>query len=486
MSDLFNITTSKIIGMLIFLALGVGFIIWASSFRKKSRELMKNKKYFLMFSGVLLGICIITLIANGGVNKGLDFTGGTMLQLAVEPRVTIPEIRTTIEEYAATTDIPQQFIDPKIQMAAEEEEATQTPETDEPELIDKNGENTEKVNTGVENTSAENNIVIAQEVTGETEEVIPEDTKLKEQPSPEPKTPAETMAPSPEPEPDKTKITGKFRRVMIQVKEIPADKVNGLIAALREKLGNVELMKVETIGPTIGQELTSKALWALIIALSAQLLYITFRFGTQLRYGIAADVALIHDLIIMVGVYTLFGKQVDLPFVAALLTIIGYSVMDTVVVFDRVRENLKLMRGNTFEETVNTSLNQVMTRTTATSFTTIITLFTIYYFGGATLKNFAFALLIGAIAGTYSSLFVASPLIIMIDEHAKKKEQSRVEDRRAKLEEKAKKKAERKDEKSQASEDKKPETEKKTEEPEESSEETSEKPKKKKSRKRRR
>ena len=171
--------------------------------------------------------------------------------------------------------------------------------------------------------------------------------------------------------------------------------------------------RITTVGPSLSKEYLNKSLWALVIALVLQLVYIAFRFGNQLRYGIIADIALVHDVFVMVGIYAIANRKADDAFLAALLTVIGYSVMDSIVIFDRIRENTKLMPDMPYDQMVNTSLLQTMTRSVNTLATVLITLFALYFFGGDTLKNFAFALLVGVTSGAYSSIFIASPLLVM-------------------------------------------------------------------------
>lgn len=170
---------------------------------------------------------------------------------------------------------------------------------------------------------------------------------------------------------------------------------------------------VTAVGPSLSQEYLNKSLWALVIALVLQLLYIAFRFGNQLRYGVIADIALIHDVLVMVGIYAIANRPADDAFLAALLTVIGYSVMDSIVIFDRIRENGKIMTDVSYDSMVNTSLLQTMTRSVNTLATVLITLFALYFFGGDTLKNFAFALIVGVTSGAYSSIFIASPLLVL-------------------------------------------------------------------------
>jgi preprotein translocase subunit SecF len=176
-----------------------------------------------------------------------------------------------------------------------------------------------------------------------------------------------------------------------------------------------ELRREEKVGPKIGSELQQKALLAGALSLLAILVYIGIRF--HLPFGIAAIVALFHDVIITIGIFSVFNMEISLPIIAALLTIIGYSLNDTIVVFDRIRENLggTISRAS-FEDKVNASINQCLSRTIITSLTTLAVVVTIYAFfftSGDVLKYFAVALIAGVIVGTYSSMFIASPVLVM-------------------------------------------------------------------------
>ena len=165
------------------------------------------------------------------------------------------------------------------------------------------------------------------------------------------------------------------------------------------------------IGPAIGKELMQKAMFAILGSLIGMLIYIWIRF--QLQWGFAAVVALTHDAVITLGLFSLFGKEMSLPVVAAFLTLIGYSVNDTVVVFDRIRENLRNRRGTDLIDIVNLSINQTLSRTIITSGLTWIVVFGLYLFGGEALKPFSFVLSVGVLVGTYSSIYVASPFLVM-------------------------------------------------------------------------
>jgi len=181
--------------------------------------------------------------------------------------------------------------------------------------------------------------------------------------------------------------------------------------------------RFESVGPMIGEELKNKSIWAITLASLAIILYIAWSFRkvskpvASWKYGVGAVIALIHDLVIVTGFFSVLGHfigyEIDLLFVSALLTILGFSVHDTIVVYDRTRENLIRARGNTFEETVNKAVNETMRRSVNTSLTVFMVLLALYLLGGSSTQNFVLALLIGVVFGTYSSIFVASTLLVV-------------------------------------------------------------------------
>jgi len=177
-------------------------------------------------------------------------------------------------------------------------------------------------------------------------------------------------------------------------------------------LGRFALLGAENVGPAVGADLRQKASMAIAFSLVGMLIYIWIRF--QLPYGLGAVAALFHDVLITLIALAVTGREINLPTVAALLTLVGYSVNDTVVVFDRVRENLRMHRGEELEGLMNESINQTLSRTIITSGTTLIVVLSLYLFGGDVINTFAFVLLIGIIVGTYSSVFVASPVALAI------------------------------------------------------------------------
>ncbi len=171
--------------------------------------------------------------------------------------------------------------------------------------------------------------------------------------------------------------------------------------------------QISSVGPTLGREYLMNAIYALIIALGIQFIYIAFRFGWNYIFGLVTVIALVRDAAMMIGIYALAGKRADDAFLAAVLTVIGYSVMDTIVILDRIRENTKLMAGQAYEKIVNTSILQTMTRSFNTLATVVITLVALLALGGVSLKNFAFALLVGICSGGYHSIFYSAPLVLV-------------------------------------------------------------------------
>ncbi|HYZ85123.1 MAG TPA: protein translocase subunit SecF, partial [Bryobacteraceae bacterium] len=170
------------------------------------------------------------------------------------------------------------------------------------------------------------------------------------------------------------------------------------------------IRNVEIVGAKIGAELRQQALYVILAALGGMLVYLWFRF--ELVYGVAAVIAVFHDTIITIGLFSLFDKEISLTVVAALLTLVGYSMNDTIVVFDRIRENLKIRKRDNLEKLINDSINQTLSRTILTSGLTLLTALALLIFGGPVLHGFSFALVVGIIIGTYSSIFIASPILV--------------------------------------------------------------------------
>ena len=185
--------------------------------------------------------------------------------------------------------------------------------------------------------------------------------------------------------------------------------------SIKSTLGEMqyEIRRVETVGPKIGKELRSSAIYAILMALVGILFYIWFRFDRF--YALGSVAALIHDFLVTLGLFSILNFEIDLTIIAAFLTIVGYSLNDTIVVFDRIRENIGKYSRENLDSVVNLSLNETLNRTIITSMTTLIVVLTLFFVGGEVIKLFAFALIIGVLVGTYSSIYVASPVMIYFE-----------------------------------------------------------------------
>ena len=287
---------------------------------KTNIDFIGKRKYSFIFSGimVLLGLIALVQIARGAANLGIDFAGGTAVQLKFEQPVRIDEARKALETNGLSDVELQEFgQDNKLLIRV-------------------------KASTTIEEKTAE-------------------------------------------------RVVGIF------TKEFPNNKF--VVDSTTE------------IGPTIGKKLQEDALVAVVVSFAGIILYIAARF--ELRFGVAAALATFHDVLAVIGAFYLLDKEITLLIVTALLTLAGYSLTDTVVVFDRIRENLKLRRRENEETTINSAINQVLSRTIVTSLTVVIVLIPLTVAGGEVLHDFSLALLWGVIFGTYSSVFVASPLVLL-------------------------------------------------------------------------
>ncbi|WP_287131201.1 protein translocase subunit SecF [Candidatus Cyanaurora vandensis] len=213
-------------------------------------------------------------------------------------------------------------------------------------------------------------------------------------------------------------LSGK--EVLIRAKPLSQEERLAVQAALKQELGDYTLDRIETVGPTLGRELLVNGLLAMFVTLTAIAVYVSIRF--QSDFAVFALVAMLHDVIVLSGFFAFLGLvanvEIDSLFVVALLTVVGFSVTDTVVVYDRIRENMKFVsRKKPFAEVVNESVNQTFARSLNTSFTALLSLLALYFFGGVTLKDFSLALIIGFAAGAYSSIFNASILLVIWREY---------------------------------------------------------------------
>jgi len=272
---------------------------------------------FLALSGLLIAITIISIIVKGGLQYGIDFSGGTLIQVKFKLPVEISQIKANLRDIATREFTVQGF--------------------------------------------------------GEENEYL---IKLAQLP------------------PDLEALSDK----------IQADLERGF------GKGSFDIRRVEMVGPRVGKDLREKATLAVIFSLIGMLIYIWWRF--EFRFGVGAIIALAHDVTITVGALLLTNKPIDLTIIAALLTIVGYSVNDTIIVCDRIRENMRKMTREKLEKVINVSINETLSRTILTSGTVFLVLVALFFLGGGVIHDFTFALLVGVIVGTYSSIYVATPLVI--------------------------------------------------------------------------
>jgi len=199
--------------------------------------------------------------------------------------------------------------------------------------------------------------------------------------------------------------------VLIRLKTDQESDQKKIVTSLRESLGkNVKVLRTEVVGPVAGSQLRRSAILATSLALLAMLAYITFRF--QFRFAVGGVVALVHDVIITLGIFSITYHEVSMPFIAGMLTLVGYSINDTIVVFDRVRENFKNLKQWGVVDLFNNSINQVLSRTINTSLTTLFPVITLFLWGGEVISDFSMALLVGIIVGTYSSIYIAGAIVV--------------------------------------------------------------------------
>lgn len=205
---------------------------------------------------------------------------------------------------------------------------------------------------------------------------------------------------------------GSNTDILIKVKAVgdPAEASREIERVLKETWPDVDMRRVESVGPKIGSELKTAAFWAIIYSLFGIVVYIGWRF--QFRFAIAAIIALVHDVLFTLGFFSVAGLELSIPVIAGILTVVGYSLNDTIVVFDRIRENLRTRKREGYSVVVNSSINETLSRTIITSFTTLIVVLSLVIIGGPVIRDFALTLLVGVVVGTYSSVFIASPVLV--------------------------------------------------------------------------
>ena len=355
-------------------------------------EFMKRGPLALAASAVLV-VVAVAVLAIHGLDLGIEFTGGTELQIKYAETPDVRAIRTALKDSGLTAQV--------TTIGAPEEKEIYV------RLAEGAGPKDAKDLTGF----VTNTLRAGSEETGKLDLNVADQNALKNeliQVTGVSSAQAAELAAAISAERKDVAIFGSV------------DDLAGLPGMTSEALafleqrayaGPLAVRSQSYIGPAVGAELMEKAQLAIVLSLIMMLIYIWIRF--QLQWGFAAVLALTHDTLITLGLFSLFGKEMSLPVVAAFLTLVGYSVNDTVVVFDRIRENLRNRAAPTFEATINLSINQTLGRTIITSGLTWIVVFGLYLYGGPALNSFAFVLSVGVIVGTYSSIYIASPVLML-------------------------------------------------------------------------
>ncbi len=371
---------------------------------------LSYRKIALTISGIVVLIGLALIVAGFfnsqlgiGLNFGIDFTGGTQVIAKFREAPDLGRLRSSLDRLEGGT--------PVIQSFDEEEKHEVIIRVENPE--DEEGDFTRPI---IDLLHAEYNGDLGDRFDLNTQGSRALTLRLSEANPEGVEGDSETLDEYYEPMADAVLQYRKEHGIFYAVSEL--EEVDGLSAAALSVIqtdagvGAFSLLGAESVGPTVGADLKRQASLAIGLSLLGMLIYIWIRF--QLPYGIGAVAALFHDVIVTLAALAVTGREINLPTIAALLTLVGYSVNDTVVVFDRVRENLRLHRGEGLEGLMNTSINQVLSRTIITSGTTLVVVLSLYIFGGDVINTFAFVLLIGILIGTYSSIFVAAPVALWV------------------------------------------------------------------------
>ena len=398
--------------------------------RDTNIDFMKYRKVFVVVSAILAIVAILAVFVHGKLNIGVDFAGGTQLTLKFQEQPQIDEIRSVLQQAG--------FTEAQLQRFGEDganEVLIRTPLEDEEigEEAAGAGETAAPAAPGDEEESGQSRILAALDQRYNTEAAGAFDLNRSGS-----SALADLLArldPSglmdDSPAADNTQAEAHYEAIADSVLEAREDQgiftswaeveaaenmTPDVLSTLRGEaaLGRFALLGAESVGPQIGEELRTKGIMAVVLSLIGMLIYIWVRF--ELRFGVGALVATLHDVLIVLGAYALMDFEFNLTTVAAFLTLVGYSVNDTVVIFDRVRENLVLTRREPLTQVINRSINQTLSRTVLTSGTTLIATASLLVLGGDVLRGFAFVLTLGIIVGTYSSVYVASPVTVLWEE----------------------------------------------------------------------
>jgi preprotein translocase subunit SecF len=366
-------------------------------FKNTNFDFLGKKWIFITLSLVVTAAGVGSLIVKGGPSYGIDFRGGAEVRVRFNQQPPVEKIRSSLSGKIGGEISVQQITGAQELMITteikNEKELNANRQTIDETLLSLFGDTGGKLDI--------NNSSIAQLADRLRDPLLQAGVPISEQQLQDVAGGIESYRAS------NGGILHSFEELS-KVKDVTPQ----IIETLKKEciLGPFTVLSADVVGPKVGAELRTQAILATLYALGGMLVYIAFRF--EWIYGAAAVLAVFHDTIITIGLFSLFNKQISLTVVAALLTLVGYSMNDTIVVFDRIRENLKLMRREKLENLINISVNQTLSRTVLTSGLTLLTALSLWLFGGQVLNGFSFALVWGIVFGTYSSVFIASPILI--------------------------------------------------------------------------
>jgi preprotein translocase subunit SecF len=367
-------------------------------FKKPHFKFMKFKYLAFSFSVVLILGGILNITFGKGLNYGIDFAGGTLIRLIFKDQISVSRIRQELSDKGLGTSRIQEVGKTEreyIIRTLQEVEGAQPDELEAHEIMGNKvieALQGEKEKSLLDQGKRDLNVIDEEELTLILKSSFPEQGQSVAQ-----------------------KITSYRTDEEIIRNYEQLERATGISSEitsfLKEKtfLGDLAILSKETVGPQVGHDLRRKATQATIWALIGMLIYIGIRF--RFAYGVSAILTLAHDVLITLGIFSLTNREINLPVIAAILTIVGYSLNDTIVVFDRVRDNLKIMRRQEFQDILDTSINQTLSRTVITSGTTFLTVFALFLFGGEVINDFAFTMMIGVVFGTYSSIYQSCPIL---------------------------------------------------------------------------
>jgi preprotein translocase subunit SecF len=379
-------------------------------FKNTNFDFLGKKWPFIIASLVLTAAGFASILMQGGLKFGIDFKGGTLMTVKFADKPPIEKIRSAFGKSGKIKGevTVQNFTDPQTQNEVEigtelvdERQLAANRQAMEEVLsatfgqpgsgkLELNSASKEALAARLRDALARNNVPMAEP---QLQKLVADILNFRDTP------------------PRSGLITN-----FDQLGSLPGVNA-GIINTLKQEtyLAPYTVKKTEMVGPKVGAELRNKAVLATLYALAGMLAYIAFRF--EWIYGLAAVIAVFHDTLITIGLFSIFHEEISMTVIAALLTLVGYSMNDTIVIFDRIRENLKIMRREPLESLMNKSINQTLSRTILTSGLTFLTVLSLYLFGGEVLHGFSFALVVGILIGTYSSIAVAAPMLVAYTEY---------------------------------------------------------------------